>query len=276
MDFTKTALNKLLDKIAPWQLAEEWDNVGMLVESPIKVVKSILVALEPSWDVLKEAVDRKADCLITHHPLFFDLPRKFSEANLSARKTTFIIKNEINYYSFHTNFDSALGGANDILANLLHLESARPVKPRLLPEEKKRNLDILEARNGLGRVGNLPSTSLKNLSSYLSNMLTVSNIRISGHMCEINRAAVCSGSGGDMWQASIEMGADVLITGDVKYHQAQEAKERGLPIIDVGHFSSERFAMKSFSKILINRLADIPEGKRVNVFFSEKEADPFL
>jgi len=276
MEFTKTALSKLLDRIAPWQLAEEWDNVGMLIESPVNVVKSILVALEPSWDVLKEAVSREADCLITHHPLFFDLPRKLSLANLSVRKTAFIIKNGINYYSFHTNFDSALGGANDILANLLRLESARPVKPRLLHEEKRQNLNILEAKNGLGRVGNLPSISLKSLSSYLSNILTVRNICISGHMRDINRAAVCSGSGGDMWQASLEMGADVLITGDVKYHQAQEAKENGLSIIDVGHFSSERFAMESFSRILVKKLASIPGGEQVNVLFSEKEANPFL
>jgi len=276
MEFTKTALNKLLDVIAPWQLAEEWDNVGMLVESPVKVVESILVALEPSWDVLEETVDRNACCLITHHPLFFDLPRKLSEANLSAKKTAFIIKNEINYYSFHTNFDSALGGANDILAGLLRLESTRPIKPRLLAEEKKRNCDILEARNGLGRIGNLASTPLEKLSSHLSDMLNVNSIRIIGKMRDVSRAAVCTGSGGDMWEKSLEMGADVLITGDVKYHQAQEAKENGLSIVDVGHFQSERFAMNSFSKILTKKLASVPGGKDVKVLFSEKEVDPFL
>jgi len=259
----------LLDSIAPFALAEEWDNAGLLIEGNSKRVSKVMVALEPSWNVLDETVKQKADCLITHHPLFFNLPNTLKNSeNPIVKKVLFVVRNNINYYALHTNFDSSVGGANDILADLLGIDSRLAIEPSAVLETNRQKGSVA----GLGRIGKLRQPMiLSELAEYTKKCFKVKNLRLAGaEKKEVSKVAVCSGSGGDFWEKSLKMGADVLVTGDVKYHQAQEAKERGLSFLDVGHFGPERLAMDIFADILRKKLPS-----NMKILLSENEEEPF-
>ncbi|HHY13955.1 MAG TPA: Nif3-like dinuclear metal center hexameric protein, partial [Thermoanaerobacterales bacterium] len=107
------------------------------------------------------------------------------------------------------------------------------------------NLDNLGEPVGLGRIGKLSEpTILKNLVSNVKNLLKVDYVRIVGDINKkINKIAVCGGSGASLIHKSVAKGADVLVTSDVKYHQAQEAFNLGLQIVDVGHWDSEKLVL---------------------------------
>ncbi len=272
MKLAKSYLNKALERIAPFSLAEEWDNVGLLIESSSEGLFSVMVALEPSILVIEEAIRKKVDCLITHHPLFFKLPKVLQYSkDKRVEKITLLIKNNIHYYALHTNFDSAIGGANDILADIIGLQNRVAIKKceQAVCENKTRGTEP-----GIGRIGTLQRPmNLGELGTFFGESLSTSGIRFVGNQEQkFKKVAICSGSGGDMWKASMKMGAEVLITGDIKYHQAEEATEQGLSLIDFGHFPSERFAMKHFTEKLRSELASC----EVSILFSEEEKDPFL
>lgn len=107
----------------------DWDNVGLLCGRFTTEVETVLVALDPLPDVIAEAVELGAQCIVTHHPLFFDPPRAINETTLAGRSVLELIEHGIAAVNLHTNLDCAPGGVNDALAAKLELDNVRVLNP---------------------------------------------------------------------------------------------------------------------------------------------------
>lgn len=220
-----------LCKFAPLSLAEDWDNVGLQVGSLQDTLTGILVSLDATEPVLWEAVEHETNLIVTHHPLFFRDIRSLDDSRIDTRLARLATQVGVNILSFHTNLDSTSQGLNDLLAKQINLTQLKP----LLPATNQKN-----TKAGLGRVGKVPKTTLGKLMKRVSQKLGVKKFRYVGDPHHpINRVAVMTGSGAGYFREALAAGADVLITGDLKYHHALDALAEGIPVIDIGHFTGE-------------------------------------
>lgn len=212
---------------APANTAEEWDNVGLLIGDAAQPVEKILVALDATEEVIKEAVTGGFDFIITHHPLVYNPIKSITTADRTGRKIISLIKNGIGCFCAHTNLDKAQGGVNDCLAEKIGLSGLSP----------------LEDESGLGRVGELTDEiSLSYLAGRVKTALGLDAVRFAGDPGKsIKKIAICGGdgSGSRYVNAAIAKNCDVYITGDLRYHIVQESLEQNLAFIDVTHYASE-------------------------------------
>ncbi|MGE4283842.1 MAG: Nif3-like dinuclear metal center hexameric protein, partial [Clostridia bacterium] len=110
-----------IEEIAPLHLAEDWDNSGLLVGDYTQRINNIMVTLDVTIDVVMEAVEKKTDLIIAHHPLIFKPLKKIVQQNNIGEMLHMLIKNNISVYAAHTNLDICNGGLNDILSSRLNL-----------------------------------------------------------------------------------------------------------------------------------------------------------
>lgn len=236
-------ITDVLNTYAPLSLAESFDNVGLLVGDENRDVTDVLLTLDVDMGVAREAVSLGAGLIISHHPVIFD-PLKSINANTPmGRLLMYLIENKISVYCAHTNLDAAIGGLNDLLARLISLESCSPLKPG-------------EDDTGLGRVGFLPEkTSVLALAKKIKQILGIQSVRFTGNPDDmVEKVALCSGGGASLVFDAIQSGADVYISGDIKYNAARDALENGMRIIEVGHYESEILAAQLMKKILEDEL----------------------
>jgi dinuclear metal center YbgI/SA1388 family protein len=258
-----TDVLELLEEIAPSRLAEAWDNPGLQVGSYSQEIRKVFLALDPTLRTLRRAQDRDAQLLVTHHPLILK-PLSRVDINIYPGEVIFeAVRGEISVVSAHTNLDVARGGINDILAGLLDL----------------RDVTVLEEREGeygveLGRIGDLPEPAgLSVVVERVKGILGSRNVNVAGKAVDrIRRLAVVGGSGGGLVSLAFDRGADLLLTGDVSYHQALEAEFLGIAMLDAGHFSTEKTAFRVFGKDLGKRFQ--AEGWEVDLEIDESETDP--
>ena len=211
-----------MDKIAPRDLAEEWDNPGLLIGSPAAKINKILVCLDVSEAVVKRAEQEHIDMIIAHHPFIFRSLKKIRTDLPQGKLIARLINNNTAVFAAHTNLDSALGGVNDVLA-------------------EKIGLEVEKAEETLGRTGKLAkSLTIDEFAKKVKRCLKADNIRlIRAGDRKVKKVAVCSGSGAEFIGKAAFDGADVFVTGDVKYHDAQQAVMQGIHVIDAGHFATE-------------------------------------
>ena len=244
---------KYFEEKFPKDLAYEWDNVGIQVGTLNIPAKKVLITLDVTKEVIKEAIDKKVNMIISHHPLLFnpldkiifDTPRGWIIKNL--------IKHNITVYSAHTNYDTAEGGMNDEFAKILGLKN-----PALMDEV-----------DGIGRYGDIETINIKDFINDLKNKLNLDNIKVIGSTSrEVSRVGISGGSGSKhMYQAKMR-GCDVYLTGDVTYHTALDATSLGLTVIDIGHH-----AEKIFVDAIYNFLGK--QFKEVEFIKSEIDTNPY-
>jgi len=258
-------LIKRIEDIAPLELAEEWDNSGVQIYTGKKEISSVMVCLEITDEVISEAEDMQADMIISHHPLFFKPVSSVDICSVQGRQTAGryavrLIKDDICVYSAHLTFDNADGGNNDHLAELLGITDA----------VKLNGKDVTA-----GIIGTLPeTTTLGGLCAELKSTLSLDDREVTGagdKKTMISRIVICTGSGGDLVQAAAEAGGDVLVTGDVSYHEAQLATALGLCVIDAGHWGTEKIFTKNFASRLRERC-----GKEPEIAESLVDINPFM
>lgn len=217
----------VLDSVAPFESAEQWDNVGLMVGDPLQDISSILVSLDATDDVIETARSEKIDLIITHHPLIFHPLKKIDLTDNISRKIGKLIRTGISLISIHTNFDSAHGGVADILAENLSLQDVKSY--------------------GLMKIGMIEDEMPL---SIWARSLPFESMRLVDAGRPVKSVCACPGSGMDfLWNAR-EMGCDTLVTGDVRYHAALEARESGMNVIDLGHFNTEQIAMAPLAERL--------------------------
>ena len=242
-------LLNLVEAKYPKFLAESWDNVGLMIGDYEHNVHRILVALEANEAVIEEAIDKKVDLIITHHPFFFSKFNQINSDTLKGRLTLRLIQNGIALYSMHTNYDIAFDGMNDQFMKRMGWHSDEIFLPAKTEDW------YIEQNSGkipgLGRITTLTSEiTLAGLCQYMKEQLDMEQIRVVGDTnTNIRKVAVITGAAADYFEAAKSAGADVLISGDMKYHIAQDALDSGMVVIDCGHFETENIfkdAMKDF------------------------------
>lgn len=272
---TVNDLLKILDKIAAFGLAEQWDNVGLMVGDPNQQIRGILVALDPTEEMLAEAKETGADCIITHHPLIFHPLKAIYTDQPLGRFLRSALENEISVIGCHTNLDLAEGGVNDVLASSLGLVECRPlVVPAAEKQESAENA-VLSA-TGFGRVGRLAETlSSEEFIDRLCAFFNLPVLRVAGELPEkITSVAVCGGSGSDLAETAYASGAQVYVTGEVKHSTARWAEAAGFCIVDAGHFATENPVVESLVKVLQSYFAD--QDVSIPVKPSAKQQNPFV
>ncbi|HWR68852.1 MAG TPA: Nif3-like dinuclear metal center hexameric protein [Desulfomonilia bacterium] len=225
---------KVLDAMAPFDGAEEWDNVGIMVGDPASEVRSVLVALDPTIEVIRGAGRAGTDLILTHHPLMIQPLTRLDLSQGVARKISLLIQGHMSLVSMHTNLDKAAGGVADELAAALGLLEVR--------------------RCGAMRTGTIRKASP--LAGWVRG-LPFPHPRICDAGRPVHRVAACPGSGMDYWLQARENGCDTFVTGDVRYHAAMEAVEAGMNVIDVGHFGSEGIIVKPLAARLKKELKGV-------------------
>ncbi|MGX7111441.1 Nif3-like dinuclear metal center hexameric protein [Gemella cuniculi] len=216
-----------LNKLADVRLAEKWDNVGLMLGDYNKNVSKVLISLDVTSDVVKEAINNDIDLIVSHHPLIFKPLKTLNFTDdFKSNIIKDLIRNDISVISFHTNLDSAEYGLNDFLAKKLELENIR-----VLFEHEFDN------RSGLGRIGDFKNNkTLDEFIQYLKEKFSLETVSaVIGNDKQIKTVAILGGSGADFMYSMPEV--DIYLTGDVGYHVALDAIELKKNMIDIGHFS---------------------------------------
>ena len=228
---------KELELRFPKNLAEDWDNVGLLVGNNKREIKKIQLSLDATETAIDYAIENDVDMIVTHHPMIFKGIKTIDYSTVLGRKIIKLIENKINLYTLHTNLDSALDGLNDYLLKQLGI-----VEAKIIDE------NINGVNCGIGRFYRLEKhISIDEYIKIIKERFEIENIRLVGNKDTlIKKIAIVNGSGMSYWRKVKKLEADLFITGDIGYHEALDAKENGLNLIDIGHFEGE----KSFAKLL--------------------------
>lgn len=240
---------KIMEEIAPPVMAEDWDNVGLMLGRRCKAVKKLLLALDITGEVVQQAIAQKADMIITHHPLIFRGLKRVTDNEWQQELLLTLAEKGIAVYSAHTNLDCVSSGVNDVLAKKLHLD----------------NVDVLDSDNSLGRIGIVPVCSLHEFADTVKKVLRADYVAVGDAGEQVHKVAVCGGAGSDLISLALLCGADTLVTGDIKYHEAQQAVFSGLNVIDAGHQPTELPVMDDLADRLSQRFAQRNMNVVVNV-----------
>ena len=246
---TVNDLVELLEELMPSNLAEDWDNVGLMLGRKGKTVKKILLALDLSKEVVEQAVAQKIDLIVTHHPAIFKKLKRVVDNDWQQELLLTLAEDGIAVYSAHTNLDCVSTGVNDVLAKLLKLE----------------DIEVLDDSNGLGRIGVVEEASLVEYAQVVKATLKADYVVIGDAGKQVRKVAVCGGAGSDLIDLALAKGADTLVTGDVKYHSAQQAVFSGLNIIDAGHQPTELPVLEKLADRLSLRFVERHMDVVVNV-----------
>ncbi len=238
----------ILERIAPAELAQSWDNVGLLIGDPGKPVHGIILALDPTSQVLDQATRLHADLLITHHPLIFHPTKSIRTEQPGGRLISTAIRHNICVIGCHTNLDAASGGVSDILARRLGLEKTRPLDPT--------SSESAAASCGLGRIGEYPvPLTPDDFIGRLRKAIEPPWLLEAGPRPEaIRRVAVCGGSCFDYAGKTLDLGADVFVSSELKHATARWAEEAGLWLVDGGHFATEQIVIAPLHQALTKEL----------------------
>src|SRR4030043_479580 len=116
-------ITEKIDKIVPLKLAQDWDNVGLLIGDPQRNVKNILLTIDITKEVLAEAKRLRTDLIISYHPVIWDGLRK-----INGDKIVYdLIQADIAVFSIHTALDAVIGGVNDGLAEIVGIVDGKPI-----------------------------------------------------------------------------------------------------------------------------------------------------
>lgn len=236
---------KVMEDMAPVSLAEEWDNVGTLVNCGGDIT-SVLVALDITEDVVNEAEAQGCQLIIAHHPIIFKPLRRVHTDDIVYR----LIKKNISAICAHTNLDAAPGGVNDVLAAIFGIFEPVPFA-------------------GVGRVGRLrAATTVGQLAEVCATKFGA-HVKLVDTGKPVSTLAVLGGSGGGLLEEAVAMGADCILTGEADHHDAIDAKHAGVSLLVAGHFTTEFPILPVVADRLTKRFPD------VRMLVSRRDKDPF-
>lgn len=204
-----------LEKKAPAETAEAWDNVGLLADAGNKETDTVCVALDATAAAIDFAAKRGAKLLVTHHPVIFHPLKRLTPYTPAVAALT----KGVSVLSLHTNLDKAAGGVNDTLAALLGLA------------------DVTTLPDGMTRVGRLPTA--KTAADFAKDVAAALSASVA--FCgdgTVETVAVCGGGAGD-GVFSLPTGVDAYVTGEMKHHEFLAAREMGLCAVAAGHYATE-------------------------------------
>lgn len=241
-----TDLISFIEKIAPLRGAADWDACGIQVAAQRQDVQHLAVCLDPTPTSVDKALKLGADCILSHHPLLMRprLPAKLDDYHAVL---SLLLTHKVALYAAHTSLDVNPGGPAGWLARSLKLQN---------PQVIEATTQDADAPLGFGLVGTLPQAlSLEELTHLLSNDISLEGACLCGPVpALIKKIAYCTGSGTSLLPQVARSGADMYITGDIKYHTALETR---ICILDVGHHSLEEEMMRQMCTLLATQIPQI-------------------
>ncbi len=242
---------RCLDEKAPFYSQLGFDNSGFLVGRGDKKVKRILVALDITENVAKEAVERGADLIVSHHPVIWEGARSVTDETILGRKLLCLLENGIAAICAHTNLDAAKGGVNDCLAAALGL------KDTALLKHYGQYTD--GTPYGIEQVGTLPGdpVALVEFAAFVKDKLGSNGVRYVDAGQPVKKVAVGGGSCSSSIQDVFAAGCDTFVTADVKYDGFLDAKALGLNLIDAGHYPTENLVCPVLASWLYEAFSEV-------------------
>jgi len=235
-----------MERIAPPQLAEEWDNCGLQAGSGHWPVDKVWVSLDPHPAVVQAAADEKVDMLVTHHPLIFHPLQRIDVESPVGRILHTVLTAQIAVYAAHTSLDCAPEGLNAILARRIGLTDLVPLVAA--------SSEQMAPHAGLGRIGRLATPmTLRQFAEEIKKEFNLGILKICGDpQLEIRHAALCSGGGSSVLNDFLASDAQVFVSGDLRYHDARTVADCRRGLIDLGHFASEQIMIDAVARQLQN------------------------
>ena len=268
----------VLEAAYPLRWAEAWDRVGLVLGERDAEMSRVLLAVDPTVAVAREAIDCKAQLLVTHHPLLLRGASFLPADDGKGQVVTSLIRAGIGLWCGHTNVDRSTLGTVGAWVRALDLQDARPLVPGKESGEAAA-ADHGSELFGLGAIGQVPSPiTVGQLAARLAGIVpaTARGIAHTGPAeREVRTIAVCPGAGDSFLEAAAGSGADVYITSDLRHHPALEhiedaADPLAVPaLIDVAHAASESLWLPLARELLTETLPGI------EVLISEQSTDPW-
>lgn len=250
----------IADQLFPFDSAEPWDNCGIQIGDPHRTVSSVAFSLDATPQTVAFASQHACQLLITHHPVLMEPLRRIVADNLSGSTLLAAARLGVDILSLHTNLDAGQGGLNDRLAEKLGLEDTSIPLPATC-----------------ARLGRLASPmSLHQFAGKVMSDLEISRPRIVSpdHERTVRTVFCVSGSGMGYLRHAVTYKADVMLTGDVKYHAAREALEMGMPVIDAGHFGLEKIGISLMAECFGREFEQ--QGVGIACHQCNLEKEPFM
>ena len=249
----------LIEDYAPLKLQASFDNSGLLCGDPERELTSILLCIDVTEEVVKEAIDKGHNLIISHHPLIFSGLKHITPATYVERCVIDAIRHDITIYAAHTNMDVVSNGVSGRMADKLDLYHRQILQPEGDPMDG----------NGFGIIGELqqPVESMAFLQQ-IKEIFRCDRLRYTTpHTPFMQRVAVCGGAGASFFKQALAGQADIYISGDFKYHDFFLTENR-IMIADIGHYESEQFTKEIFYEILTKKIS------KFAVQFSEINTNP--
>lgn len=238
-------IEEILDRLFPKQNASSWDHDGLLVcADRERETDTVLTALDVTFGAIEEASRIGAGLIVSHHPMIFHPLNAVSEDTLEGQKALALLQNGISLISCHTRFDATPGGLNDTFARALGVSLDRSVM--LLPDDPL-----------IGGVGELPyRLEPRDFARKVAAALDT-DVRLYSADLAVKKIGLSCGSAKDLVAPSLACGADAFVGGDIPYHTALDAVERGMTVIDCGHFGSEKAASGLLRRMILSECPDL-------------------
>jgi dinuclear metal center YbgI/SA1388 family protein len=239
-------LERELMTLADLKYAEDWDNSGLQCGNRDKEIRKVFIALDATNEVIDQAIEFGADLLLTHHPLIFSPLSSIDSEDYIGKRIYRLIQNDIVLYAMHTNFDVCC--MREALDSRIGLEDVRP-------------LEVLPGYSdmGIGSVGTLETEmSLQSLMDRILERFGISNVKLFGNPdTKVRKVGVLGGSGKSEIDLAVAAGCDVYISGDIDHHSGIDALEKGIAVIDAGHYGLEHVFSEYMREYLESKFKDI-------------------
>jgi dinuclear metal center YbgI/SA1388 family protein len=233
---------EVLKQDYPPQLALSWDNPGLQVGRKDRNIEKVYVALDATDAVIHECISWGAELLVTHHPLIMSGIRSVSSEDYIGQKALAMAEHGIAHYAMHTNYDVTMMNEQAIAA---------------LRIEEPAILDITGTKEdgspyGIGCVGKLPQKmTAQQCCDYVKKAFHLDTVRLFGNPAEeVEKIAVCPGSGKSELGAALASGAQIYVTGDIGHHEGLDANDQGMLVIDAGHYGIEHIFIHQMAEYL--------------------------
>lgn len=246
-------IEKLCEKY-PLDLQEDWDNSGLQIGNLDNKLKNVLISLDLEDEGVDKAIENNCNLIITHHPYLFNGTKSIDFTDQFYNRLEKVVKNDITVFAMHTNLDIASDGLNDNLCEILGI--------------KDTNVLELDKEVGLGRYGHIEEIIARDFAQKVKEILKANELICYGDTTKkVSKIGVCGGAGQSLFEDALSRGCDLMITGDVSYHMGMDYSNRGLFLIDAGHFASENH--------VIFKLKDVVSTMTDSTIYTYSKEDDF-
>ena len=234
---TVRRIAEIIDAFAPFETAEEYDNVGILVGDPGQEVSAILCSLDVTMDTVLEADRLHAGLIVSHHPLMFHGVKRLVKGQPEAEVLCGLIRRGISLISAHTNWDQTVLSGSACVARAIGLNAleqtgylftgrfAKPLSAAALAKQ------LREAIHAPLRVYGDPDKMISIMS-------------------------FAGGAYGEGYLEALQCGAQAYLTGEIRHHEITDAAARGVVIFEAGHYASEAPMVPALVSFLQDRLRE--------------------